>query len=373
MRKFIWLALMAAGLTLATCATIRAADPATSTPLSELSNVSFRGFNLTAVTKDGFGSNYPIDTALQFIADEGANLVALDWMVEFKDDGTKASGGGRRHALFEDIQSVIAKAKDRGLYVVLKPHITDEVGDNRNDPDVATFLPSNFFPAWKAYMAQLGAFATENNVDAICIGTEMYGLDWRFRDSWVDLIAAVRQSFAGELTYDSMMQQWEASKDIKDVVFWDKLDFMSCSLYVSLTKDDNASVASLRAQFTNGSIGDRRNIITYLKGVSEKFGKQIMGLEGGYPSVTGGFVTPGSIKPSLSRLTNYDLQKRGIEAYLSMLYENQGTWLKGICLYGLTPMQMTRHEMEGINFSQSLSVYDKPAADVVKEYYTLGQ
>jgi hypothetical protein len=373
MRKFIRLALMVAGFTLTTCATIRAADRATPTPLSELSNVSLRGFNVTAVTKDGFSPNYPVDTAMQFIADEGANLVALDWMVEFKDDGTMASGGGFRHPPFEDVRSVIAMAKDLGLSVVLKPHVTDQTGDNRNDPDVATFLPSNFFPAWKAYLVRLGALATENNVDVICIGTELCGLDWRFRDSWVDLIAAVRESFAGQVTYDSMVQQWKVSKDIKDVVFWDKLDFMSCSLYVSLTKDDNASVASLRAKFTNGSIGDIPDTIAHLRSASEKFGKQIMGLEGGYPSVTGGFVYPGSIKPSYSNQTNYDLQKRGIEAYLGMLYENQGTWLKGVCLYGLTPMQMTRHEIEGINFSQSLSVYDKPAAEVIKEYYTLGQ
>lgn len=367
---FLFLAL---GLMFAARTTVLADDQGAPTHPSELSNLSLRGFNLAAFNHDGFGPGQPVDTALRFAGDEGANLITLDWSVEFNDDGTAAYGGGYNRPPIADIQTVIAKAKEMGLTVALKPHVSTGSGANRNSLNTDDrFLPSNFFPAWKAYLMQLGTFATKNDVDIICIGTEMETLDWRYRDLWVDLIAGVRQSFQGQVTYDSQCFLWASAKDINEVVFWDKVDFISCSLYVPLSKDDNASVGELRAAFTNNPIGDIRNVIEYLRGISERYGKQVMGLEGGYPSVSGGLLDPGGDNPSPTKKANWDLQARGLEAYLSMLYENQGSWLKGLCLWVLQPEVMSPSWLDKYQYTQSWSVYRKPAADVVKEYYTLG-
>jgi hypothetical protein len=67
--------------------TVLADDQGAPTP-SGLSNLSLRGFNLAAFNHDGFGPGQPVDTALRFAADEGANLITIDWSVEFKDDGS---------------------------------------------------------------------------------------------------------------------------------------------------------------------------------------------------------------------------------------------------------------------------------------------
>jgi hypothetical protein len=337
------------GLMFAACTTVLADDRGAPTDPSELSNLSLHGFNLAAFNHDGFGPGQPVDTALQFAADEGANLITLDWSVEFKDDGTAAYGGGYNCPPIADIQAVIAKAKEMGFTVALKPHVSAGSGANRNSLNTDDrFLPSNFFPGWKAYLMQLGTFATKNDVDIICIGTEMETLDWRYRDFWVDLIAGVRQSFQGQVTYDSQCFLWASAKDIND------------------------SLGELRAAFTKNPIGDIRNVIEYLRGISERYGKQVMGLEGGYPSVSGGLLDPGGDNPSPTKNANWDLQARGLEAYLSMFYENQGSWLKGLCLWVLQPEAMSPSWLDRYQYTQSWSVYRKPAADVVKEYYTLG-
>jgi hypothetical protein len=365
--------LLALGLMFAARTTILADAQEAPTPPSELSNLSLRGFNLAAFTHDGFGPGQPVDTALRFAADEGANLITLDWSVAFNDVGTAAYGGGYNCPPMADIQTVIAKARQMGFIVALKPHVSAGSGANRNSLNTDDrFLPSNFFPAWKAYLTQLGTFATKNDVNIICIGTEMETLDWRYRDLWVDLIAGVRQSFQGQITYDSQCFLRASAKDINEVVFWDKVDFISWSLYVPLSKNDNASVGELRAAFTNNPIGDIRNVIEYLRGISERYGKQVMGLEGGYPSVSGGLLDPGGDNPSPAKNANWDLQDHGLKAYLSMLYENQGSWLKGLCLWVLQPEVMSPSWLDRYQYTQSWSVYRKPAADVVKEYYTLG-
>ena len=68
---------------------------------------------------------------------------------------------------------------------------------------------------------------------------------------------------------------------------------------------------------------------------------------------------------------NNDLQARGIEAYLSMLYENKGTWLKGVSIWEIDPFFMTSEGLSSYWYTQGFMVYKKPAAEVIKKYFTL--
>jgi hypothetical protein len=357
-------------------ATTRTSD-ITSTPAETvaptLTNVSLRGFNITAWQMDGWGQNAPVDEALQFALDEGANFLAMDWAVCFNDDGTIVTGGGPFHPPLEDIKALVTKAKALGFYVMLKPHITMTGSPaNRNfwntNPDV--FLSSNFFPAWKNYLTNLATQIEQLDVDAICIGTEVNHMDWQFRDEWVDLIDAVRLSFSGALTYDAIFNVFADVKDVGDVIFWDKLDFIGCSLYVPITRDDHATVAALKKGWTYNTIGTIYNIVAYLKNIADKYGKEFMALEGGYQSVNGGLYDLNSL-PSQEKVVNYDLQARGLDAYLGVLFESKGTWLKGVSLWQITPAAMTPEALKTIWHTQEFTVYKKPAADIVRKYYSI--
>jgi hypothetical protein len=209
------------------------------------------GFNMTGWNPESWriSMSYYIDLAIQFAKDEGANMLVMDWSVNFNDNGTMVSQGALNSPDLQDILISINKAKAQGFYLVLKPHVTMATDpNNRSDwnTDVATFLPSNFFPAWQQYLNNLATLVSARGVDAICIGTENNFIDWKFRDNWAALISSLRSNFSGALTYDSLVSQWNGSKDIKDVVFWDLLDFIACSGYVTLTQDDNANVNALR-------------------------------------------------------------------------------------------------------------------------------
>ena len=199
----------------------------TKTPSSQLSNLSLHGFNLTAWQKNGWRADLPVDEALHFAIDEGANCITFDWAVNFNNDGTIVANGDRGplHPPFGDIKTVVAKAKGMGLYVILKPHVTmKDNAQNRNlwNTKVNEFKTSNFFPAWKTYLIDLAAFATQNKVDTLCIGTELNHIDWSYKKEWVNLIAELRIHFSGTLTYDALFSLWRNAKDLKDVVFWDK-------------------------------------------------------------------------------------------------------------------------------------------------------
>jgi len=338
---------------------------------------TLQGFNIAAWGKDWWHDDVLVDKALRFAIEEGSNLAVLDWPVNFYDDGRMVplDADTSLHPYWDDIGEVIAKAKAKGLYVMVKPHtVLSNSPENRNiwNTDINTFKPSNFFPDYKAYLTQLAEFATQNKVDAICIGTEMNHIDWQFRDEWVDLITTVRLKFAGVFTYDALFNRWYYDiKDLDEVIFWDQLDFIGVSLYVPITTDDDASVETLKQGWFEdlGNWFEIDNVIVYLKNISNRYNKQIMVLEGGYPSITGGLYLLNT-NPSEEKYANYDLQSRGLDAYLSVLDENKENWLKGVSLWEITPyMIRTEGGLTSIYYTQAFTVYKKPAAEVVKKHY----
>jgi hypothetical protein len=313
-----------------------------------------------------------VDEGLRFAQEEGANFLAIDWMVNFQDDGHIVPGGGVSSTPMRDIESVVAKAKQAGFYVMLKPHVCmTNLGENRDLQNTPTeaFAPSNFFPDWMSYLSDVAAIATAYDADAICIGTELNHLDWRYKARWIELIAALRQQYAGELTYDASFALSWSYKGFDDVVFWDELDFIGCSLYVQVSRDDGTDVETLRKRWRNNPIGEIRDVIGYLKSVAYRHGKRFMAIESGYPSVDGSLFLMGTT-PAAGKTVNEDVQRRGLEAYLDAMFENRGNWLKGVSLWEITPNMMFPEMLIDPWHTQGFSVYGKQAASVVKEYYS---
>lgn len=340
-------------------------------PLFEL-----QGFNITAWGKDWWHDQALVEEGLKFALAQGSNAIALDWAVNFQDDGhiIPIDDNASLHPFWNDIATLISKAKSKGLYVILKPHTTlSNSGENRNfwNTDLNVFLPSNFFPDYKTYLENLADFAREHQVDALCLGTEMNHLDWHYREEWENLIQSVRSRFNGMITYDALFNRlYTHVKDVEEVIFWDLVDYIGISLYVPLTTDDNAPVDTLKKAWTTDLAGwfEIDNVISYLSGLSAQYGKRILALEGGYPSVTGGLFLLNSA-PSEEKYAHYELQYNGLEAYFDILKNHRQTWFKGLTLWEITPYMLRPDGLNSIYHQQGFSVYQKPAAQVVKKYY----
>ena len=333
-----------------------------------------RGFNLSAFSVDSWDVAADNEAALQFIKTEGGNAVVLDWMVEFADDGTMSSNGGSTHPPWADIVSVVARAKALGLYVVLKPHVisTQCCGQNRNstNTNIETFLPATFFPAWRSYLLNMISLLPMQSVDAISIGTELDILDWQFRSEWASTIQAVRGVYSGAVTYDAMFSQYSGAKDVGDVIFWDLVDFISCSFYVRLSQDDTLSAPSLAALMRNTPGVDIADPIAYLEQIASQYGKQIFTLEGGYQSANGALWGVNDYYGAAAT-ENQDLQSRGLDAYLFTLNFNQGNWLKGVSLWDIQPRHWRSHTWVDPNYRNGWGMYNKAAADTVMKWYSI--
>ncbi|MDK2910680.1 MAG: hypothetical protein PWR20_2248 [Bacteroidales bacterium] len=350
-------------------------------PLNTQPAFQLQSINMTAWGRDWWDDEKLVDEALRFILEEGSNLLTLDWAVNFENDGHIVpldNDTASLHPLLEKISSIIAKAHQRGLKVMLKPHVTLRYSAaNRNiwNTDTSLFLASNFFPDYQNYWDMLASFATQKGVEYLCIGTELNHIDWMYRQQWLSLIAAIRQRFNGQLTYDALFDRWLYNKNLIDVVFWDQLDFIGVSLYVPLTTDDNAPVDTLRRGFFQdlgewfipGGWFKIDNVISFLEGFAAQHQKPLMAVEGGYPSKHEGlyYVSP----PDPNSYVHEDLQARGLDAYLGVLKENQGQWFKGVSLWCITPYMLPPEALQSIWHTQDFNFYQKPAAPLVKHHF----
>lgn len=333
-----------------------------------------QGFNLTSWFSGGFSDHSLDQLAIDYVKSEGSNVITLDVMVNFNDDGTiiPISAANSQQTNIDDIRYVIDLAHQNGLQVILKPHVTlANIQQNRmlSNTDSATFSSSSFFRDWGNYLTDLIHSTATQRPEILCIGTEFNVFDWNHVEEWSVLITSLRAIYGGQLTYDSLFSVYSSVKDINDVSFWSLLDFISCSLYVPLSINQNASLESLNASWLNNTFGDISDIVEYLHSISVRYGKQIMALEGGYQSYSGA-LSDVTADPNPSRVVDNQVQANGLQSYLDTLSKYGGDWLKGVAFWEVRPYEMTPTGLAGIWNTQWFTTYLKPGADVIREYFT---
>lgn len=137
------------------------------------------------------------------------------------------------------IARMIAQAKERGLRVLLIPHLWVETPGWRGEIDPGS--PER----WRAYQASYRRFALAwardaqaFGADAFSIGVECKSWSGRFGDYWTKLIAELRQTFHGPLTYSA---NWD---EVENVLFWDQLDWIGVNAFYPLADRSGASDAT---------------------------------------------------------------------------------------------------------------------------------
>ncbi len=338
-----------------------------------MSDTSFKmkGFNFTGWGKTAFADRALVRKGLDYIVATGSNFIAIDWGVNFEENGTIASKQVSPPPL-SDISYVVEQAKLRNLGVYLKPHSTkSDNSSNLNhwNTDPKIFSAKVFLNDWKSYMVTLAEFAQAKGVDGIFIGTEASMADTVERVGWSQLISAVRGKFSGSITYDALISGFKDQKDVGDVVFLDLLDFISVSLYVPLSKNDSATLQELNQSWTNNPFGDIFDMIGYLKSVSETYGKQILFGETGYQSVKGALYDTNSY-PSDQKTVDNQVQVRGLESIFDTWSKFQGDWLKGMSIWQVSPALLSDLGLTSIYHTQEFSSFGKPSAELITKWYS---
>jgi serralysin len=193
----------------------------------------------------------------------------------------------------EQTRAAMLDVTSRGMNVMLKPHV--ESADYTWRAEIAPTDPNIWFQNYKAMMVQYAQLAQQTGAPMLCIGTELKSMSGvQYRDKWLDLIAAVRAVYGGQLTYAATYDE------VKTVSFWDAVDVIGVDAYVPLTTLNNPTVAQLIDGWvrpsTNGYLRDLYNglsVVDFYKQLSEQYQKKIVFSEIGYRSLDGTNKDPG--------------------------------------------------------------------------------
>lgn len=139
----------------------------------------------------------------------------------------------------EGVRKTIQMAHDEGLSVMLKPQVYvpgSWVGE-------MNFNSKSEWEEWEAsytkYIMEMVDIAVSEDVAIFCIGTEFKTSVTQRPLFWRNLIAKIRVSFCGQLTYSSNWDHYQ------NVPIWDDLDYIGVSTYFPLCEKQTPSVNEL--------------------------------------------------------------------------------------------------------------------------------
>jgi len=281
---------------------------------------------------------------------------------------------------FERVKLSILSAKEKGLKVVLKPHL--ETNNRVWRAELAPTDPKAWFDSYKAMMVEYAKVAQEAGAEMICVGTEMNSMidptkvcsDGKtYTEKWGEIIDAVRAVYSGKVTYAATYDT------VKDVGFWDKVDYIGVDAYIPSSTVNDPTVdqivdAWVKPHFNSwirDTLHGGKSVVEYYKALSEQYGKQVIFTEVGYKSMDGANKDPGVFGGN----GTVDLQEQ-VDAYTALyrVMENYGgQWLAGSFLWSYysfaNPMDPQSEGGADVPWTDYTTQH-KPANDVVTYHYS---
>jgi hypothetical protein len=240
-------------------------------------------------------------------------------------------------------------ARALGMRVMLKPHIWVRGGGwigEQSLPDDAAW--ARWFASYRSFIVHYAELAQREKMDALVLGTELKRASQRDRESWREIIAAVRAVYKGRLIYAA---NWD---EAEKVVFWDLVDEIGVQEYEPLTDKKNATPAELRAGWTR--------IVGKLDALAKRTGKPIVLTEIGYRAMRDAAISPSSW-PEHAPESLYDGEAQA-ECYRAAFAALRGRpWLRGIYIWKW--FTDSQDESGPTDFSPA----GKPAEKVLREFY----
>lgn len=135
------------------------------------------------------------------------------------------------------------EAKEKDWYVLLKPQIWVGGGHWPGDVDFTSEEDWDaFFRYYTSWIVHYAVLAERENIDGLCLGTELVQTTLKHPDRWREIIRKVRTVYGGQLTYAA---NW--GEEFENFRFWDDLDAIGLNSYYPLSDQPAPTDAELLA------------------------------------------------------------------------------------------------------------------------------
>lgn len=244
----------------------------------------------------------------------------------------------------------IEELRKQKIKIMLKPQIWVWRGE------FTGFIKMNTEEDWKTLEASYSKFildyaelAQELKVKLFCIGTELEIFIANRPDYWFNLIKEIKKIYKGKLTYAA---NWD---EYKRTPFWGALDFIGIDAYFPVCDRQTPTVETC--------LNGWQKHLPEIKDNHKKYHKPILFTEFGYRSVDYAAREPWKSDRAMNQV-NLEAQTNATKALFETFWDE--AWFAG----GFTWKWFHNHEKSGGTDNSRFTPQNKPAEDIIKEYYS---
>ena len=249
----------------------------------------------------------------------------------------------------------IQRWHEKGVKVHLKPHIWLSNGWRSNirlsDADWEIW-----FDTYHKTMVHYAKLAESNQVEMLCIGTELRTVIQKLPHKWVPLIEEIRAIYSGKLTYAA---NWD--DPIDDIPFWSDLDYIGIQAYFPLTEAKSPSLEEIREGWQK-----HKEVLIQ---ASKKYKLPILFTEVGYRSDVSATIAPwewGNRMGALYNKKSDQTQKLAFEALFAEFWKE--SWFAGAYIWQWHTRTDPEKMVKDVDFTPRF----KPAENVIAKWYGRG-
>lgn len=246
-------------------------------------------------------------------------------------------------------RNYVAQLHNKGIDVMLKPQIWIRRGE------FTGYLKMETEEEWLAleqsyrdFIMDYATLAQEENAAIFCIGTELEQFVVNRPAFWQQLIKDIKKVYKGKLTYAA---NWD---EYKRTPFWQELDYIGIDAYFPVCDDQTPTVDCAIEGWTKW----KEEISAFAKAQQRK----VLFTEYGYRSVDYTGKEPWRSDRSMTQV-NLDAQANVTKALYEAVWDEE--WMAG----GFLWKWFIHHDRVGGPENSQFTPQNKPAQDIVKEYY----
>ena len=212
-------------------------------------------------------------------------------------------------------------ATQHGIKTILKPHIWLLESTHGWRADIAMKSSSDWdawFKSYEEFILHFAQIACDEEIEILCIGTELHQPAVDYPDRWRSLIHKVRQVYPGKLTYAANFY-----KEYEEITWWDELDYIGIQAYFPLSDNHSPSLEDL--------IDGWSDHLAEMERVHRRFNRPVLITELGYRNddlaASEPWLWPQQVGETV-RTNNDALQARCYEAFFESCWSED--WIAGV-------------------------------------------
>ena len=309
-----------------------------------------KGMTFIAWTEGGYDNPNSVK-AMEQMASLGIEWACLlpTWY-QYQYNSPKISPLRDRTPSDESLIFAIRKLHELKFKLMLKPHLDLVQSNGKWRGEIGFTNPGDWqawFESYTAFILHYAEIAAGENVEILCIGTELTNATISQPAFWKELINKIRQVYKGQLTYAA---NW--TEEFDAIEFWNELDYAGIDPYFPLVTSLKPTVEQLKSAWEDW--------IKKIEPWQKKINKPVIITEIGYKSAVGANEEPWQHAPIGG--VDLELQVNCYEALLEAFWDKP--WV-----YGVYWWYWGVHPKMGGNTNRGFTPQNKPAGEVVSRWY----